>query len=319
MSANSHKMGMCEILLRRFSQSLGTMDDWGNLKYFIEFGLRGSLLAVAQRLGVDHSTVARRIEALEQDLGVRLVVRLPRAYHLTPAGERVLELARQVETSVGEIERFVRGADPLPAGSVRLSGPPMLSSHFLAPRLVPLRKRHPELQVELIGDLRAVSLGRREADLALRLSHPREKELVARRVAMVGYGLYGSRHYLDATASEAWDYLGYDESLDHVPQQRWLKSLAGDRPLALRSNDLATLIMAARAGLGVAAIPHILAYEDPLLKQARVTTPGPTRELWLLFYRDLGRSPRVRAVIDHLVSVTAEAQTAFRGSSPAAS
>ena len=89
--------------MRRFSQLLGTMDDWGNLKFFIEFAARGSLFAAAQRLGVDHSTVARRIEALEQSLGVRLVVRLPRAYHLTAAGEHVLELARHVETSVGEI------------------------------------------------------------------------------------------------------------------------------------------------------------------------------------------------------------------------
>jgi DNA-binding transcriptional LysR family regulator len=287
--------------------------DWGDLKFFFEFAQRGSLSAAAQNLGVDHSTVARRIEALEQHLGVNLVDRLPRAYHLTAVGERILDLTRQVEAGILDIERFARGTDLSPKGVVRLSGPPAITSHFFAPRMLTLRQRYPDLQVELIGEPRQTSLSRREADLALRLFNPREKDFVARHIATVGYGLYGSVAYLAGRERDAWDYLGYDESLDHVPQQRWLKTLAGDKALALRTNDLTTLLMAVRAGGGVAALPHILAYEDASLQAVATDAPPPARSLWLLFHRDLGRSPRVRAVIDHLVAITAEARAAFGG------
>lgn len=287
--------------------------DWGDLRFFFEFAQRGSLSAAAQTLGVDHSTVARRIEALEQHLGLRLVDRLPRSYHMTAAGERVLELALQVEAGILDIERFARGADQLPQGVVRVSGPPSITSHFFAPRMLALRKRYPDLQIELIGEPREVSLSRREADLALRLFRPREKDLIARQVATVGFGLYGSTDYLATRERDTWEYLGYDESLEHVPQQRWLKTLIADRPLALLTNDLTTLLTAVRAGGGLAALPHILAHDDQSLKLVATEIPPPTRDLWLLFHRDLGRSPRVRAVIDHIVEVTEAARVAFRG------
>lgn len=287
--------------------------DWGDLKFFFEFAQRGSLSAAAQTLGVDHSTVARRIDALEQHLGLRLVDRLPRAYHLTAAGERILDLTRQVEAGILDIERFAHGADLSPKGVVRLSGPPSLTSHFFAPRMLELRLRYPDLQVELIGEPRQVSLSPREADIALRLFRPREKHLVARHVATVGFGLYGSSAYLASRERDDWDFLGYDESLEHVPQQRWLKTLAGDRPLAMRTNDLTSLITAVRANGGVAALPHILVAEDTSLKMVATEVPPPTRDLWLLFPRDLGRSPRVRAVIDHVVAITAQARAAFTG------
>jgi len=289
--------------------------DWGDLKFFFEFAQRGSLSAAAQNLGVDHSTVARRIEALEHHLGVRLVDRLPRAYHLTAVGERVLDLTRQVEAGILDIERFAHGSDLLPTGVVRLSGPPSITSHFFAPRMLALRQRYPDLQVELIGEPRQVSLSRREADLALRLFRPREKDLVARHLASVGFGLYGSVEYLAEHERATWDYLGYDESLEDVPQQRWLKMIAGERQLALRTNDLTTLLTAVRAGGGLAALPHILAHGDAALKTVTTEVPPPTRDLWLLFHRDLGRSPRIRAVIDHIVAITSEARAAFRGES----
>ena len=287
--------------------------DWGDLKFFFEFAQRGSLSAAAQNLGVDHSTVARRIEALELHLGLRLVDRLPRAYHLTATGERVLELTRLIEAGMLDIERFARGADPLPKGVVRLSGPPAITSHFFASRMLALRQRYPDLQVELVGEPRQVSLSRRDADIALRLFRPRERDLVTRHVATLGFGLYGSTDYLAGHQEDAWDYLGYDESLEHVPQQRWLKTLAGERPLALRTNDLTTLLTAVRAGGGLAALPHILAYGDAALHAVATKVPPPTRDLWLLFHRDIGRSPRVRAVIDHIVAITSEARSAFSG------
>jgi DNA-binding transcriptional LysR family regulator len=205
--------------------------DWDNLKFFLALAETGSLSRASEKLRVDHSTVARRIEMLEHDLGVRLVERLSRSYRLTAEGERVRDRARQIETNVADIARFAHSVDRSPQRVVRISGAPTFVSQFLAPRL--LRLQQPGWRIELVGEARQVSLSQGETDLALRMTRPAEKGVIARRLAVVAYGLYGSRDYLANCGDNAQDFLGYDESLDNLPQQRWLKMLAGDRGLAL--------------------------------------------------------------------------------------
>ena len=287
--------------------------NWDNLKFFLALAETGSLSRAAKEHRVDHSTVARRIEALESELGVRLVERLTRSYRLTREGEQVRDRLKKVEAGINEIARSARGADPSPERVVRVSGPPTLMSRFLAPRLLPLQAEHPGLRIELVGEDRQVSLAQGEADLALRLARPKEKGVVAKRLAVLAYGLYGSREHVARRDKGDHDFLGYDESLDHLPQQRWLKKLAGDKSFALRSNDLSNLMTAARAGLGLAILPCSMARSE--LDLVRVPTPLPplTRELWLLFHRDVGRAPAVRAVINRITEITAAARKAFLG------
>jgi DNA-binding transcriptional LysR family regulator len=281
--------------------------DWSDLTFFLALARSGSLSAAATRMGTDHSTVARRIESLERDLGVRLVDRLPRAYQLTTAGERVRDLGGAAETAIADIERYARAADRSPHGVVRISGPPHLISSLIAPSLTSLKRSNPELKIELAGESRPVSLSRREADIALRMFRPSQKGLVARRLAVFHFGLYGTREYVARTAASDCNYIGYDESLEHVPQQRWIAAVAGARPFALRTNDLAAMFAAVRGGLGLAALSHAMARSEPALVQVKTSEPPPKRELWLLFHRDLGKSPAVRAVIDHIVKVTGAA------------
>jgi len=264
--------------------------DWDNLKFFLALAETGSLSRAAKQHRVDHSTVARRVEALESELGVRLVERLTRSYRITAEGERVREQARKVKAGIAEIERLAKDTDSSPERIVRVSGPPTLLSRFLAPRLLSLQREHPGLRIDLVGEARMANLSQGEADLALRLVRPREK----------------------GRATDQ-DYLGYDESLDHVPQQRWLKALAGDRGFALRSNDLITLVTSARAGLGLAVLPCIMANQEPELVEVPTDPPPPSRELWLLFNRDVGRTPAVRAVINRITEITTTARKAFLG------
>ncbi|MBK1836904.1 LysR family transcriptional regulator [Azospirillum sp. YIM B02556] len=283
--------------------------NWDDLRVFLALADSGSLSATARMLGVDHSTVARRVAALEADLGVRLFDRLPRGYAPTAEGEEFAALARRVEDGVLAVERHARGQPGEPAGTVRLSAPPAFASHFLAPRLAGLRRILPKLVVELVGDARAVSLTRREADLALRLRRPEDDGLIARRIGAMGYGLYATPGYLAGRDEAGWEFIGYDDSLDHVPQQRWLRQLAGRRPFVFRANDLMSLRGAATAGIGIAAIPHFLGRSPdsgliPVRPAALLQPPEP-RELWLLVHGDLRRSARVRAVMDALVSIIA--------------
>jgi DNA-binding transcriptional LysR family regulator len=288
--------------------------DWDNLKFFLALAETGSLSRASEKLRVDHSTVARRIDVLEHDLGVRLVERLSRSWRLTAEGERVRDRAEAIETGIAEIARFAKGVDCSPDRVVRVNGPPTFLARFLAPRLLPFQAQNPGLRIELVGEARQVSLSRGEADLVLRMVRPVEKGVVARRLAAVAFGLYGSRDYLAKHGADGQDFLGYDDSLDHLPQQRWLKMLAGDRGLALRSNDLSNLLTATRAGLGLAVLPHMMACGVPELVSVPTRLPPLTRELWLLFHRDVGRSPAVRAVIDRITAITTSAKAALLGS-----
>jgi DNA-binding transcriptional LysR family regulator len=290
------------------------MLDWGDLRFFAELTRTGSLSATARRLRVDHSTVARRIAALEESLGVRLFDRLPRGYALTAEGERIAERAARLEDDILAIERLAQGRRGAHAGTVRISAPPVFASHFLAPRLAALRGLHPEIEIELIGESRAASLTRREADLAVRLQRPADSSLVTRKLGGMAYGLYAAQPYAASREPDDWVFLGYDESLDHVPQQRWLKRVAAGRPMVFRTNDLASLYEAARAGMGAAALPCFLAAADGRL--ARLPAEGADeamRELWLLVHKDLRRSPRVRAAMDFLVDAAKRDERLLRG------
>ncbi|MCW2242708.1 LysR family transcriptional regulator [Azospirillum canadense] len=287
--------------------------DWGDLRFFVELARSGSLSATARRLKVDHTTVARRVAALEDSLGVRLFDRLPRGYALTTEGEEVAALAGRLEEGAFAIERFARGQSAEPAGTVRLSAPPVFASAFLAPNLGPFRTRFPQVVLELIGDSRAVSLTRREADLAIRLKRPEDDGLVSRRVGTMGYGLYAAPAHLEGRAEADWEFVGYDESLDHVPQQRWLRGVAAGRPFVFRANDLGSLASAARAGLGVAALPHFLGIPDPGLVRLPSDPAPEGRELWLLVHGDLRRAARVRATMDFLIALLTEKKGLLEG------
>ena len=290
--------------------------DWNNLKYFMALAETGSLSRAARLHRVNHSTISRRVERLECELGVHLIERLERSYRLTPAGERMREHLKKVAAGVDATTRSARGANPSLDRVVRVSGPPTLMSRFIAPRLLPLQVGHAGLHVELVGEDRQASLTHGEADLALRLARPVEKSLVAKKLAVLAYGLYGSREHVAHRGKDEHDFLGYDESLDHLPQQRWLKKLAGGRGFALRSNDLTNLMMAARAGLGLAVLPCSMARTEPDLVRMPTSLAPLTRELWLVSHRDVSRAPAVRAVINRITEITLAARNAFLEEQP---
>jgi len=214
------------------------MLDWTNLQHFVVLAREGTLSAAARALGVDHATVARRIAALEAGCGLKLVDRRARLYHLTKDGQRVAALAAPMEEAAFAVERAARAATPGIAGEVSISAPPSLASMLIAPRLVELRRQHPNIRIKLIGEKRSASLNRREADLALRLFRPTEPGLVARKIGFFGFGLYGAPSYIKETPPHALAFIAYDASMENAPQQRWLKSIAGEREIVLRTGDL---------------------------------------------------------------------------------
>jgi DNA-binding transcriptional LysR family regulator len=267
----------------------------------------GSLSEAARQLKMDHATVSRRIAALEQALGLRLVDRLSRRYMLTRDGAAIAEFAARIEADAFAIARVARGMTSGLAGKVEVSAPPAFASQFLARQAARLRERHPGIALVLLGDKRSVSLGRREADLAIRLSRPKERGGVARKIGSLGFGLYAARLYAQGRPPEALEFIGYDDDLEHLPQERWLHAFAGDRPFVFRANDVVSLQMAAREGLGVALLPSFIGEPDEALIRIDGPQPAFSRELWLVVHGDLRRSPPVRAVMDFLAEVIGKA------------
>jgi DNA-binding transcriptional LysR family regulator len=290
--------------------------DWGHLRFFLELVRTGSHARAAQRLGVDRNTIARRVVALEEALGIALFERGPQGWSCTAAGQELSELASRVEQDVLALARHADARDRALAGTVRLTTATHLAAHLLVPALPALRDRHPGLVLEIAADQRTFDLTRREADLALRMGRPRDAGLVTRRLSEVAYGLYTARARGGASRREvdfaADAFVGFDDSLAGVPQERWLERVAPARRIAFRCNSTASLHAAARLGIGVAVLPRFLADPDPAL--VRLDGPQPVNhELWLLVHGDLRRSPRVRAVIEWVDALVERARPALTG------
>ena len=278
------------------------MTDWEDLHHFITLAREGTLSAAARSLGVDHATVARRVAALEESTGLKLVDRRSRVTLLTADGKRIAEVASPMEEAAFAVGRAAQATKPGLDGDVTISAPPNFASSVIAPQLVRLRSQHPGIRIKLIGEKRRASLGRREADVALRLMRPVEASLFVRKLGSFGFSLYGSPAYLEKTAPHALAFIGYDASMATSPQEVWLRGIIGGREVVLRTNDLETQVAAARSGLGVAALPHCLGDSDPGLKRFAVAHKPLSRDVWLAVHRDLRQVPAVRAVMEFLAN-----------------
>jgi DNA-binding transcriptional LysR family regulator len=273
--------------------------DWNDLRYFLAVIDAGSLSGAARALGVEHTTVARRIEALEQVLGLRLFDRFARGWALTDAGQSLLPQARRIEENVAGLLRQASSASDSTGGTVRISAPPALAAHWIAPRLAALRPQLRGIDIELAAEAGHADLSRREADIALRYQRPSAPDMAVRAIAQIQYRVCATADYLASQEQENWEFIGYDDSLSETPQQQWLEEFANGRRFILRSNDLATIHGAARAGAGVAVLPDYM--------QGPPVLPGTNcpvlRQLWMVIHDDVRKSARVRKIADLLVEI----------------
>ncbi|MCA9550845.1 MAG: LysR family transcriptional regulator [Myxococcales bacterium] len=271
--------------------------QWDDLRFFLVLARDGTLSGASRRLGVEHSTIARRVARLEEAVGVRLFDRMARGWQLTHEGRALVERAEAVEQEALAFTRAAVGASAL-AGPVRLSAPPILAAHFLVPRLTPLIRAHPDIELTIRGETRNVDMTRVEADLAVRLGDLASSALIARRLGALRYRLYRRA----GRPARPPRVVGFDGELRRLPQQAWLESELGDGPAALRSNDLTVVLAGVRAGLGPAMLPVFLAAPHAELRAVKTRDAHAwERPLWLVQHPDLKRSARVRAVAEAVI------------------
>lgn len=273
---------------------------WDDLRYFLALSRAGSLMGAARMLGVEHSTVSRRIGGLEDALGLRLFDRLPRGWRPTSEGEHLISRVEAVENEVAALTRAAAGIDSL-SGEVRVSAPPLLLSHLVAPALAPLIAAHPRVVPMLIGTTRRSDLDKAEADIALRLGAVTGPDLVIRHVGSVEYGFYGRADQIQRLPRDRV-FLGFEDPNAQRSQGQWIRkkvSLEGAR-IGLLSDDIAALVNAASSGLGIAMLPRFFATKLPELIELPKEASFPAQPLYLVMHADIRLAPRVRLVADHL-------------------
>jgi DNA-binding transcriptional LysR family regulator len=294
--------------------------SWDHFQVFLAVHRGGSHARAARDLGVDATTIGRRLAALEASLGARLFDRTPAGLSLTSAGEAILVHAERAEMEIVAAEREVAGGDTRAAGHVRLTSGDGIAAYVLVPALVELRRRHAGLLVELRSDTRTLDLSRREADVAVRLARPSEPSVVARRVGTCRFSLYASRTYLErrgtprsAKELAGHDFIGFQSELDDLPQLTWLRRLVPEPRWMLRANTTTAQVVACGEGLGIALLPTFIAPHEPRLTPILGRIEGPRRDIWTAAHADMRKNARVAVLLEWLAATFAGTRSAAIG------
>jgi DNA-binding transcriptional LysR family regulator len=294
------------------------MMNWDDLRIFLAVARGGGLLAAARRLGLDHTTVARRLTALETAIGARLVDRSPRGARLTDAGAGLLEHAERMEAEALAAGARLGAAEQQLSGTVRLATPEAFGAWLVAPEVKTFHAAHPGIQLDLVPEARAVNLSKREADIAVSLGRPVAGRLVARKLADYRLGLYASRSYLEQAGAisdladlKRHPLVWYIDELIDLPELRFIDQIAGDVRPAFRSSSIVAQQAAVAAGLGYGALHVFAADTDPRLVRVLPEAVEITRSYWLVLHADQARLPRIRAVADFLADVVRRRQTSL--------
>jgi DNA-binding transcriptional LysR family regulator len=281
--------------------------DWNDIPVFLAVARLGSLAAAGRHLGINHSTVYRRLKAMEAGLGVSLFDRLPEGYVLTTAGRQALEHAKGADDAIMALTRTTAGRDLQLKGDIRLTTTPPLASDFVAPCVAAFRREHPGIRVEIaVGDS-DYDLARREADLALRATSSPPDYLVGRKVMEIPWYIYGGERYLAGCTRPPtleritqYDFVGGDQGLRRLPALAWLRQAMPAERITATANTLDIIAALSVAGLGLALLPADQC--KPGLRRIFPLEPRFASDLWILTHADLRNVARIKVFSDFLLN-----------------
>ncbi|MBT0670397.1 LysR family transcriptional regulator [Novosphingobium profundi] len=277
---------------------------WDDIRTFLAIARARSLSGAARELGLSQSTMSRRLTALEERSGARLLLKTPSGYTLTPLGESVLANAERMNEDARALERIVQGRDVALQGLVRLTTVETIANRLLPIAAARLREKYPGITIDLLSDTRSLSLIEREADLAIRMVRFEHNELVSKRMGTMVCALYASCDYLKAHPEPLTDpahtVITVMPDMAHQNEARWLEEKVPHASVVYRTNSRDAQAGAAQSGLGIACLPIYLAEATPGIERISHAGLGPAREIWLGVHRDLRDMPRIRAVIEAL-------------------
>jgi DNA-binding transcriptional LysR family regulator len=274
---------------------------WDDYRYVQAVASSKSLAGAAEILGVNHSTVFRRINAIEETLGARIFERGRGGYALTPAGEEMVGLALRMNEEITRFERRIAGRDVKPSGELRVTIGDAMMAHLLTPVFSSFLKQCPDIRLDVVVTNASLNLSKRDADIAIRATRSPPENLVGRRVAATVWAVYGSPSLQNRDLVELYGerWVGLGENLAHIMPSKWLEERVAPERVVLRINTVQGLADAVEAGMGIGLLPCFLG--DSLSSVAQLSDPiqDMGSSLWLLTHPDIRQSARVRAFMDH--------------------
>ncbi len=286
------------------------MIDWSDLRYFLAVARQGSTLAAARAIAVSQSTVHRRLDVLESQLGRPLVIRHPTGYRLTPFGLSMLPYAEEVEQAVLRFEQHRESIGRDEVGVVRLTCPEPIMALMIKTGLIDrFQTRYPDLRVEFVMSDRYLDLAKGDADVALRSGDTEDGALVGRKIADSVWAIYASQAFLDRHGKPGsiadiarFPLAGLDESMAGHRLSKWLAEVAPHGAISSRNNSMLGMMQAIRSGLGLGALPAALGDKDADLVRVLGPIPELTRAWRILTVPELRKTPRVAAFFEFIAS-----------------
>lgn len=289
--------------------------SWDDLRFFLHIGRAGSLTAAADKLGVSHATVFRRLGSLEAELGVRLFERSRAGYALTEAGQELLRVAADMETELASATRQLGKRAAWPGGVVRLTTTDTLMHAALAP-LLSAYQRQAGVQLLISTSTVQQDILKGEADVAIRAGGRPPDPLVARRLCRIESTVYRSRKIGDATPDNLADFpwVAGDETFAHLDSSKWLRQQGLDANAVLRTNSHVNVLNLVKAGAGLAVLPCYLGDLEPSICRVIPAPPKAWRsDLWLLTRLELRHVPRIKQLFDAVFEGTRPLVELFEG------
>lgn len=286
------------------------MLDWNDWRFFLAVAEHGGTKAAARALGVDPTTVQRRVAELERQIGQSLVQRSSTGYRLTELGERMREPARAVAHAVAALQRQLDDARHDVAGAVRLTCPePIMLRLTRSGLLERFEARHPHIRIEFVISDRYLDIAAGDADVALRSGDTDGPGLMGRKLADSLWAVYASRRFVEQHGApknpqdlERFPLVGFETSMAKHRASAWLQQVAPQARIAARNDSVLGIVYSVKAGIGVAPLPTAIADAEPDLVRLFGPVPELTRIWRLITTPELRRTPRVDAVFEFFVS-----------------
>jgi len=285
------------------------MKDWDDIRYFLAVARYGSVTAAAIQLGVNHSTVSRRIQALESHHEVRLFERLQTGYEMTQAAENIFNKAIQLEKNAHEIERELFGQDKRIQGRIVITAPSLLVHDILMPHFTEFTNEYPDIELELLVTSDVKNMSAREADIAIRFTDQPSELLIGRQISPLSQGIYASKKYLNKN-KKSHDVIIWN---DEVALPDWVENHFPAANVILRADTMTTMTAAVKHGLGIANLPCCIADQETKIYRFDLELPTPKWKVWVLTHADLRSSARIRICRNFLIQALEQHKDLIEG------
>jgi len=290
--------------------------EWSDLSVILAVCRAGSLSGAARTLELNHSTVFRKINAIEAKTGVRFFERLPEGYAMTDAGQTALRYAERIEAEVQALGREVLGQDMRLQGKIRVTAPEGMITQVTPKLFTDFHRLHPDVTIEVTGATVALDLVRREADVAIRATNSPPDASLGRKVCEFRFGVYSSPVYLKRNTDkplqeQSWCLLS--GLLDWLVPHIWKKKSLGEQQVVFSSTNPLAILNTTAEGMGLTALPCYLGDADKRLVRVGDLLEFRTMELWILTHPDLRHTARVKALIAFLYEALRKEKDLFEG------